>query len=253
VAPPPSPARLRLVCLPHAGGGAAAFQAWPALVDDDVEVWAARLPGRESRYCEPPLTDMAALVAGLAPALAAIADRPYAVFGHSLGAVAGLALCLHLQDAALPLPVLLLASGHEAPHVAGNRDYHLLGDDELTAVLSAMSGTPGEVLSEPGLMELFLPAIRADLALLETYRPPPGAQLRCPVVTYRGADDDLEPGAVARWAELAAGPVPTRTFPGGHFYLDKYRAEVVGAVMADVARAMAGDPLVPTVSVGPAQ
>jgi len=250
--PAPAPLRLRVVCLPHAGGGTAAYQGWPSLVPDDVEVWAARLPGRENRFLEAPVEEMAVLVDGLFAEVAAIADQPYALFGHSMGAVVAFALCLRLEQGSVPPPALLIASGHEAPHTDWSRNYHLLGDHELTALLSSLSGTPPEVLSDPQVMELFLPTIRADLALLETYRPGIDERVGCPVVTYIGADDDLQPEAVSRWDELTTGPCTHRVFPGGHFYLDQQRAEVVACVVADATAAMAGRPLLESSSVGPA-
>ena len=85
----PSPAAVHLLCVPYAGGGAAVFRHWPALLPPTLAVSAIRLPGRESRIGEPPLADIGQMVTAAADDLAAdtATGRPYALFGHSFGAL----------------------------------------------------------------------------------------------------------------------------------------------------------------------
>src|SRR5688572_28408903 len=120
--PRPDPsAPLRLFCLPYAGGGAAAYRPWVRALAGVAEVVPLLLPGRESRFAEPAADRVDALVPGLvdglAPELAADAadPRPYAVFGHSMGALIAFELCRALRDAvgarSSALPSLLVVSG----------------------------------------------------------------------------------------------------------------------------------------------
>src|ERR1700733_12636953 len=80
-------AALRLFCLPHAGGGAGLFRGWPASLSPAVEVRGVQPPGRESRISEKPFTRLEPLVAALTDVLAASIDRPYILYGHSMGAL----------------------------------------------------------------------------------------------------------------------------------------------------------------------
>lgn len=207
---------------------------------DDVEIWSACLAGRESRFSEPADQCMEDIVAGLAPEVTALGDRPLVVFGHSMGAQVGFALCRQMEQVGPSRPVLLVASGHEAPHVYRPGGHHRLPDAELVGHLSSLSGTPAEVLANPDVMALLLPTIRADLKVGETYRPAPGEKLSCAIVTYTGAEDDLDPQKVARWADLTSGPTWARSFPGGHFYLSSSAGAVISSLVADAGTALSG-------------
>src|SRR6185437_11668624 len=94
---PWSRAAVRLVCFPYAGGGASMYRDWAGAMGDSIEVWPIQLPGREARFCEPAFTRLAPLVEGLADAVGPHLDRPFALFGHSLGALVAfeLARLLH--------------------------------------------------------------------------------------------------------------------------------------------------------------
>ncbi|PPK63145.1 alpha/beta fold hydrolase [Actinokineospora auranticolor] len=221
--------RVSLLCLPFAGGGAGAFHDWPDGLPPDVEVWAVRLPGRESRLVEEPYRDLGALVDALVPEVAGLVGTPYAVFGHSMGALVGYELVRRLRAAGLPEPGLLVASGHDAPHVAAHpRQLHAMPDPALVAALRDYGATPDTLLAQPELLELFLPTIRADFAVVETYAYRPGPPLRCPFAVLRGvADHDVTPAGCAAWAELTAGPTAQLAFPGGHFFIDEARERVL--------------------------
>ena len=95
-------ARVRLVCLPFAGGGASAFRTWPQELPLDIDVWAAQLPGRETRFADPAYTRMDRLVSDLAAAVCPNLDRPYALFGHSIGSLVALELVRELRRQGRP-------------------------------------------------------------------------------------------------------------------------------------------------------
>ena len=79
-------AALRLFCFPFAGVGASSFRGWTDLLPDEIEVAAVQLPGRESRLREPCVTKLTDAVAGVMSGFEGLLDRPFALFGHSLGA-----------------------------------------------------------------------------------------------------------------------------------------------------------------------
>ncbi|WP_018657627.1 thioesterase II family protein [Actinomadura flavalba] len=237
--PDPNPAAaLRLVCLPHGGGGASFFASWAALLPPSVELVAVRYPGREERAGEPPPASMDALADAVAAALAPLTARPYALFGHSMGATVAYEAA---QRLAAP-PVHLIASAREAPHDERGGDVHRRDDAGLHAELTRLGGTDPEVLRDPDLRALILRYVRADYRVIETYRPGPHPPLRCPVTTFIGdRDPDLTPAETLRWRHATTGRVEARVFPGDHFYLVPQRAAVLAALRRILTAATRAD------------
>lgn len=231
-------APVRLFCFPHAGGGSALFRPWRAAFGPAVQVRPVVLPGRESRLRERPHRDMAQLIPPLFDALVPYLDRPFALFGHSVGAVIAYEVARRCASAGVPGPLCLFASARRAPHLPPRHRYHELADGAFLAAVSALGGMPDEVLSQPELLDLFLPSLRADFQLNDTYTPAAGPALGCPVAAY-AADRDPEASRpeVAAWAYATSGPFRVRTFAGGHFYLSGGPAEVLHAIRLDLETA----------------
>ena len=224
-------ARLRLYCLPSAGGGTALFRAWPPLLPDDVEVCAVQLPGRDARHAEPPFTRLTPLVLALADALASELDRPYALYGHSMGARVAFELAREQRRRGRPGPRLLVVSGRRAPHAPDRDPLHALGDPQLIARLSRIGGTPELVLREPELMALFLPVLRADLAVneLEDHRDEP--PLACPILAYAGSHDErCRPDELDAWRDHTAGAFAREVLPGTHFFIQSAARELLSSL-----------------------
>ena len=235
--PRPSPrARLRLLCLPHAGGGASAFRGWADALPAEVEVCPVQLPGREDRLAEPPFDRLAPLVQALADAVEPLLSLPFAVFGHSNGALVGFELARALRARGRPQPVHLFASGRRAPDLPPDRPpIHSLPEADFLAELEELGGLPRELLEHRELLELLLPMLRADVAVHETYRFQEQPPLACPITAYAGvADPKVSRPQVEAWARHTAGRFTLRTFPGGHFYLQEQRAELLRTLSADL-------------------
>jgi medium-chain acyl-[acyl-carrier-protein] hydrolase len=233
-------ARVRLFCFSHAGGGAAMYRTWLDALPASVELCAVQLPGRESRLREPPFTSMPHLVAALVPELLAHLDRPYALFGHSMGALVAFEAARALQAmGAQRQPIRLLVSGRRAPHLPETETLmHTLSDTEFVAeIRRRYGGIPDEVLRHRELLELLLPGLRADIAAIETHTFVPGPALGCPLTVFGGdADARATREQLAAWQLHGHGGMRLRTFGGGHFYLNDpaVRAELVGEVARDV-------------------
>lgn len=214
-------AELRLICFPYAGGGASVFRPWTAVLSPAIEVWAVQIPGRENRFGEPPLDRMAPLVDALVDALASNVDRPYAIFGHSVGGRIGFEVARRLQQSTGSSPAHLFVSSARAPHLPEDEPLlHTLSDGELIERLLDLGGATESILKNADLMELMLPVIRADVTLNETYEYMGRTALTCPISAFGG----LEDGAVSMedlegWAVQTTGAFSIRRFPGGHFYL----------------------------------
>lgn len=229
----PGPAgRIQLFCFPYAGGSASAFMHWQAHLPREVELIGVQLPGRGSRMPEPPFVDIDRLLDELVPAIRTAARSPFAMFGHSLGGTLAFEVALRLRREAATEPSCLFLSACGAPHLRTKRPaLHLLDDDALIEALRDYNGTPPDALAHRELMELLLPAIRADFALLASHRPREEAPLALPITALAGIHDPHVSTAQAEgWRECTSEAFSVRHFEGDHFFLQARTQEVVQCV-----------------------
>ncbi|HEY4025838.1 MAG TPA: alpha/beta fold hydrolase [Candidatus Dormibacteraeota bacterium] len=229
-------ARLRLYCVPYAGSGAGVFRSWPEGLGAQIEVRSVMLPGRDRRFNEPALSSVRAQADLLVPALRDTLDPPFAIFGHSMGAMLGFEVAHRLTDAGRP-PVRLLVSGASAPHLRNGRSrFHQLPDDEFTARIRDLGGTPPELVAHEEFMQMMLPTLRADFTAAETYDRPLGRPLPCPITVFGGADDPLvTPADLDGWSGHAGGGFRVHVLPGDHFFLTSSQAQLISLIGEELA------------------
>lgn len=242
-------ARRRLYCFPFAGGGPATFRLWPTSLDDDVEVTVVVAAGRDPRRRSPDVVIPGSVGELVTSSIRAIkelqASSPlsFAMFGHSMGALIAHEMTIELEQRAetgagnqpLFAPTRLFVSGRRAPdELHRGEQIHTLSDDDfLDAMQRNYGGVPDLVRNEPDLLALFLPGLRADAQVFETYRPLTSRRVACPVRVYGGDDDrGPRPDQLGAWQRLAESEISLRTFPGGHFFLDEARLELNADIMA---------------------
>jgi medium-chain acyl-[acyl-carrier-protein] hydrolase len=226
--------------LPHAGGGVTAFRSWNEALPPWVQVCPVALPGREMRRSEPAFNDLDKLVDAIARELQHSLNVPYAVFGHSMGSLLAFEWVRRLQRDGLPMPGWLFLSGRRAPEQVTDRSLllHGLPDAEFLEQLTSLyQGIPQEILREPELMEVFLPILRADISVVESYRFRESEPLDCPITVFAGTSDTS-----VNWDQLLAWKRQTRRrfavelLPGGHFYPQKPLLQTLSATLAGLER-----------------
>jgi medium-chain acyl-[acyl-carrier-protein] hydrolase len=246
--PHPAPS-VRLFCFHHAGGGASAYRTWMDCIPAGMELCAIQLPGREGRLGERAYQRLADVVPLVVEAIDPFLDLPFVFFGHSLGALLAFEVARELAATGRPAPAHLFLSGRRAPTQPDPEPpVSQLSPAALIAeVRRRWGGIPDAVLAEPELLQLLLPTLRTDLAAVETYTYVPGAPLECPISCFGGTDDPSSRQAdLAPWRQQTRATFSQRMFPGGHFFVQSSRTEVLAAMKHDLKpvldRAGNGDP-----------
>jgi surfactin synthase thioesterase subunit len=237
VCPPRTPG-IRLFCLPHAGAGGLAYREWGRLLPPAIQVLPVLPPGRETRLRETSYTSIEPYVEDLATAVAPELRAPYALFGHSLGALVAFELARRLRARRLGAPVHLFVSGRIAPQLTEHRRIlHRLPAGDLSRELAALGGIPGHIdLGDHRLSDL-LAALRADLTVNERYAFRTEPALGTPITALGGAADPrVGERELAAWGDQTSGPFTFRTYRGGHFYLTEH--EQRGALLGLITRTL---------------
>lgn len=220
----------RLFCLPFAGGYAAAFCRWPRLLPDEIEVCPVQFPGHGDRMLEQIFDNLDGLVDAAVDGLAGELDKlPYAIFGYSMGALVAFELTRALRRKGLRQPDRLFLAARRAPDLDTERQaIHGLADADFLDEIRRFEGTPIGFFSEPALVRLALPALRADFKLCETYVYEREAPLEIPITAFAGADDSAAPPESAiPWREQTTCGFEMIICPGGHFFLMESEADLL--------------------------
>jgi surfactin synthase thioesterase subunit len=228
---------LPMFCLPHAGAGASAFRGWMGTLPG-ISVLPVQPPGREARLREAPFERMAPLVEELAEVIGVVArSRPYALYGHSLGALVAFETLREIRRRGDSQPVRLIVSGCVAPHLDFDDGPRVTGmsQQRLAEMLAQLGGTPAAFLADPELLAMVLPAIRADFSVKESYEYVAQAPLSVPVTVLSSTDDHRAPHeAQVQWREETLSGFSLSLLPGGHFAVFEQarltRAALIGAL-----------------------
>ncbi|MFI5528213.1 thioesterase II family protein [Kitasatospora sp. NPDC051853] len=228
-------ARVRLVCLPHAGGSASFYFPASRALAPQVDVLAVQYPGRQDRHTEPPVDDLDTLAGRICAALLPYTDLPLALFGHSMGALLAFEVARRLETHGVRL-VQLMVSGRRPPCLPEWGRTHLLPDEQLLDDLRALDGTSAQLLGDEELMRMLLPTLRADYRAVETHRHRIGPPLGCPITVLTGdRDPKVTPLEACRWSEHTTEGFDLRVYPGGHFYLSEQLPAVLETITERLA------------------
>lgn len=229
----------RLLCIPYAGAGAPVYRLWPSHLPEGIEVVAFNPPGRGARLREASAASIEELVDSALSALTPFLDLPFALFGHSLGGVVALECTRRLESRGIA-PVHLFVSSRPRRRPDEDMIHDLPQPDFIAAINARYQGIPAEILKHPDLLELLLPALRADMKVIETFRPAADRALIATPLTAFGGMQDRSVSA-ADLDELRKETKDFRgvkLFPGDHFYIEPQRASLAAAILAALAPAL---------------
>jgi len=220
---------LRLFCFCYAGGNASTFLDWQSAMHPEIEICAIQLPGRGSRFHEPPLENFSELVATLSILIGKNSTLPFVFFGHSLGGLVAFELARNLRAQGFTMPQELFISGCPAPRYRGaSKGLHRLPDDQLIDELKRYNGTPQEILDNGELMKLVLPTIRADFSLVEDYKYRAEEILSVPITVLAGTSEERDSLVqVTGWSDETSETCRVQWFDGDHFFVNSDRDNVL--------------------------
>lgn len=229
-------ASLRMFCFPYAGGGASVYYNWLRALPPSVEVCPVQLPGREHRLCETPFTQLPDMVGAVRDIITPSLDKPFALYGHSMGGLVAYELARLLRREGGPQPQRLFVSGCRAPHLAvPDKITYNMPEAELLEEIRTLNGTPSEVLENPELMQILLPILRADFEVVETYEYTPEPPLDCPISAFGGLEDEnVEHRHLEGWREHTTAACSVRMMRGDHFFLRPAQADLLGVIAREL-------------------
>ncbi|MEW2477725.1 alpha/beta fold hydrolase [Micromonospora gifhornensis] len=231
----PDPAdRVRLFCFHHAGAAASTFAGWAEALQPRVAVYPVQLPGRENRVREAPITDFGRLLDAVVDAVEPSLERPYALYGHSMGAALAAAVARRQVERGRP-PVALFVGGYPDPRCGPPLAVSALSDDEVADLLVRIGGMSEVVRRYPAWVRTAVRLLRGDLAALHSQPPTVPDPVPVPVRAYVGDSDPLVGRADAvGWAAYTSSSFRLRVLPGGHlFHLrsgDRLRADIAACL-----------------------
>jgi medium-chain acyl-[acyl-carrier-protein] hydrolase len=227
--PNPNPgASLRLFCFPYGGAGASRYRSWSRILHPSVEVCPVQLPGREDRFSEPAFTALPELIDVLVAEIRPHLNKPFAFFGHSMGALVSFELARALRRQQAAMPAILILSAYPAPHLPRRRIIHDLEDEEFMEALKTLSATPNPMFENEELIAFVLPALRADFAVCDTYEFRPEPPLDLPFAAFGGTLDEwATPEEIDAWSEHTNSSFSRRMVEGDHFFVESQRDEVL--------------------------
>ncbi len=226
-----SPSNVRVIAFPFAGGNAGVYHPWKSHLDKNVEVLAYTPPGRAGRFQDKLAMTMEELVDDAWRQFNQFLDKPYILFGHSLGALVAFEFLHKLKSQSKTMPVHFIASARKAPHLKSMTDWTTLNDEEFTQKLDKLGGLHPDIAANKELLELLMPILRADIGIVEQYNPDDRTPLTCPATVFGGTEDaNIPENDLELWQSCFAKPIKLNMLDAGHFYLDTHAADLTNCV-----------------------
>lgn len=225
--------KMKLFCIPYAGGSASVYTSWKKAFLPDIELIPIELAGKGSRFNQPLYENIEQAVSDILSILQSKLDSsPYALFGHSMGALLVFEVLHALKEQNAPMPITTFFSGKNPPHIAPTTNRHKLEGKAFWEEVRSMGGTPAELMTSTELMDIFTPILKRDFKLVETYAPNLNRELITTPVTvlYGTKDDTVSVDRMTEWSRHTIEDIRFATFDGGHFFIQEHEQAVISLV-----------------------
>lgn len=228
--------KIKMICLPFAGGSKYSYYRFAKLAPEWLEVIPVDLPGRGARLNEQLLTDMHAVVEDVLTHIRRHLDKPYILYGHSMGGLTILLLARRIRKEGLRMPLHLFVTGHGGPSASDNKIIrHNMPENELIDELNILDGIPGDIIKDKFLLRFFLPVIRADFQAIETFQYSPEEKLDIPITCVVGSEEKISMEKARAWETETSAGVEVRQFPGKHFFIYQHDREIMTLICRMIA------------------
>jgi surfactin synthase thioesterase subunit len=223
--------RVKLFCFPYAGGSAVVYKQWKQLLHPGIDLMPVELAGRGTRTREASYKDLEEAVEDIFRIVKyEMANVPFMLFGHSMGATIAYQLAQKIRHANMPEPLHLFFSGQSAPHLRheDKKIYHVMPDEEFKREVLELGGTPPEFFQHPELMDMFLPLLKNDFRISETI--PSSDQINPfddDITVFLGKEDEMTHAQCDGWKNHTKQLCTIYHFKGGHFFFHDERRKIV--------------------------
>lgn len=222
---------IKLFCLPYAGGSAMVYTRWKARLNGMIQLFPIELAGRGRRFNEPYYNSLMDAVEDIFRMIKPELGRGlYAFYGHSMGGLLVYELVRKIETLRYPKPVHLFLSGSNPPHRREHEKiFHTMPEEQFKEEIMKMGGTPREVFEHKELLEIFLPLLRADYKILETYKTEPNHPVfDCGITVFNGrADEEVTGDNIRQWQQYTKNQCQVYEYEGGHFFIHDYMEDIV--------------------------
>ncbi len=220
---------VNLLCIPYAGGGASAYYAWKKRLNSKVGLYAVQLPGRENRIVDTPYESIHDMIPDLLEEMDVVVQKPYILFGHSMGAKVAYELEKAMALKAMG-SVELIVSGSRAPHIPEPKPIGHLPDEAFLKELYRFEGTPVEVLQNKEIMKLFLPLLKTNFTMDEEYYDVNKKKVNCPITAFCGKHDvEANEEDMRQWKDYS-DLFTMKVFDGNHFFIKSELIKVLDMI-----------------------
>jgi len=224
----PNPkARMKLFCFHYAAGSDTIFFPWKDKILDNVELIPVLLPGRGSRIEEPCLTNIEDFLTKFIPLLKTELDRPFVLFGHSMGGIIAFLVARALQSQGLLLPKQLIVSGSNHPKHRPKKTWYNLPEKELTEIFTEMDKTA----FDSKFFQKMITALRSDLQIMETFPYESARRFHFPITAFYSDEDKIvEAHTINSWADETHGLFEKVQFSGSHYFINEHPTKLIEVI-----------------------